>query len=124
MLKNYLAFLEHGKSFCLLCSFILISLISFGQQKTLVSGVVTTESSSPLQGVSVTVKGTVKGTITDSKGAFVLEVPRSGIVIFSFIGYEPRQVAVGKSSLMNVVLTSQTAALGDVVVIGYGTQKR
>src|ERR1700722_14292965 len=124
MLKNHLAFLKRGKSPCLLLIFLLLSIISFGQQKTLISGAVTSETGSPLQGVSVLVRGSEKGTITDDKGQFSLDVPQSGTVVFSIIGYEPKQVTIGKSRIMNVTLTSRTSTLGDVVVIGYGTQKR
>src|SRR6202047_5008916 len=124
MLKNHLAFLKRGKSPSLLLTFLLLYIISFGQQKILINGVVTSETGNPLQGVSILVRGSEKGTITDDKGQFSLDVPQSGTVVFSIIGYEPKQVTIGKSRVMNVSLTSRSSSLGDVVVIGYGTQKR
>lgn len=123
MLKNYLAFLKRGKSPCLLLILLLLFLTSF-EQNNLISGVVTTESNQPLQGVSVVPKGSKTGTTTDAKGRYSIDAGKSAVVIFSIIGYEERQVSISGNSTVDISLVSKTSSLGDVVVIGYGTQQR
>ncbi len=124
MLKNFFACLKRRKRPCLSIVLILLTTVSFAQQKRLISGVVTTESNYPLQNVSVVIKGQSTGTTTDDKGQFTIEVPESGALIFSIIGYENKQLNIGKTNTLNVSLVSRTSSLGDVVVIGYGTSKR
>src|SRR6266851_2230552 len=123
MLKNYLAFSKRGKSPCLLSILLFLSAVSLGQS-SVVSGVVTTESNFPLQGVSVIPQGTKTGTITDAKGRYSVDAGKSTVLIFSIIGYEERQVSIVGSSALDVIMISKTSSLGDVVVIGYGTQQR
>ena len=78
-----------------------------------------------LPGVSVVVKGTSAGTITDVNGAFELTVPNDqSILVFSYVGYIPQEIVVNNSSNLNVKLVADTKALEEVVVIGYGTQKK
>ena len=123
MLKNYLAFSKRGKSPCLLVYFLFLSLVSFGQN-SMVTGVVTTESNFPLQGVSVIPKGSKTGTTTDAKGRYSIDAGKATVLIFTIIGFEERQVPVAGNSEVNISMVSKTSSLGDVVVIGYGTQQR
>ncbi|MBZ4188386.1 SusC/RagA family TonB-linked outer membrane protein [Niabella beijingensis] len=91
-----------------------------------ISGSVTNQAGEPLQGVSVLVKGTTTGTLTDAKGVFNLSVPsRANTTLeFSFTGYESLEKAVEGNGRINVVLTADTKGLDEVVVIGYGTARR
>ncbi len=91
-----------------------------------VRGVVTSKSDGePLPGVTVLVKGTTQGVTTDIDGTYSIEVTGSeSILVFSFIGFEPQEILVGNSSVLNVVLAETESLLNEVVVIGYGTQKR
>jgi TonB-linked SusC/RagA family outer membrane protein len=90
-----------------------------------VSGVVKSEDGQAMPGVNVLVKGTTIGTATDIDGRFSLSVPSSeSVLVFSFIGYTTKEVVVGNSSQLDVVLNEDLASLSEVVVVGYGTQER
>ncbi len=79
----------------------------------------------PLEGVSVQVKGTQRGTLTDKDGVFRLDVPNTdAVLIFSLIGYTPKEMPVGTRTDFQLSLTSSSQNLNDVVVIGYSTQKK
>ncbi len=93
------------------------------QQKS-VSGKVTDSSGSPLPGVSIVIKGSTTGTITDSYGNYSLtNVPANATMKFSFVGMKTQEILVGIKTSLNVTLEEETIGLDDVVVIGYGTQK-
>jgi TonB-linked SusC/RagA family outer membrane protein len=78
-----------------------------------------------LPGVTVVVKGTTNGTITDVKGAYSLSgIPQNSSLVFSFVGMKSQEVPVKGKSVINVVLTVETVGIDEVVVVGYGTQKR
>ena len=97
----------------------------FSQQQKSVSGKVTDSSRASLPGVSVVVKGTTNGTITDSNGNYSLpNVPENGTLQFSFVGMKGQEVAVGGKTTINVILEDETIGVEEVVVIGYGTQKK
>ena len=84
-----------------------------------------TDDKGPLEGVSVVLKGTSKGTLTDKDGNFKLEVDNSNaVLVFSLIGYQTREETVGSRTAMDLTLTSKSEGLNDVVVVGYGTQKK
>src|SRR5688572_4475428 len=88
-----------------------------------ITGVVTDENSVPLPGVNVVIKGTTIGTVTDSEGKFSLNVDSpDAVLVFSFIGYEMQEVALGSQTVINVKLMPDTQTLSEVVVVGYGTQ--
>lgn len=89
-----------------------------------VQGKVTDAEERPLPGVSISVQGTSQGTVTDDKGNFVLSVAPTAILRFSFIGYKVTDVPVNGRKTLNVTLTVLNTALTDVVVVGYGTQRR
>lgn len=90
-----------------------------------VTGIVTDESGTGLPGVSILLKGTQRGTTTDPNGKYKIEVPdKNAILVFSFVGYLPQEVTVGNQSQINVNLNVDTKALEEVVVVGYGTQKK
>ena len=90
-----------------------------------VSGQVTETDGTPIPGVSILESGTNNGTNTDVDGRFTLNVTgASAVLVFSAIGYVTQEVTVGTLSTINVKLASDTKALDEVVVVGYGTQKR
>ncbi|GAB3647230.1 TonB-dependent receptor [Echinicola sediminis] len=89
-----------------------------------ITGRVTDSDGEPIPGVTVTIKGMPSGTVTDLDGKYSLEVPDGATLIFSFIGYETTSVEVANQSVIDVILNENISALEEVVVIGYGTQKR
>ncbi|MGB6152970.1 MAG: TonB-dependent receptor [Pricia sp.] len=90
-----------------------------------VSGVVTDEAGVPLPGASIIEKGTTNGTQADFDGNYSLEVDGSdAVLIFSYIGYEPQEVAVNNQSAIDISLQPGTSLLDEVVVVAYGTQSR
>lgn len=93
-------------------------------QEAQVSGTVLDESGSPLPGVTILVKGTTRGTTTDLDGKYTINSPSNGTLVFSFIGYIPKEVAVGNQSVIEVSLEPDLADLEEVVVVGYGTAKK
>ena len=89
------------------------------------SGRVTNAKKEPLDGVSVTVKGTQIGTTTNADGRFLLSVPSANVeLVFSFVGYATQTVKAGSRTVFEIVLEEMVSDLSDVVVVGYGTQKK
>lgn len=87
--------------------------------------VVDGETNEPMPGVNVTVKGTAQGTITDTDGQYTLEIPdNDAVLIFSFVGYNPEELPVGNQSMIDVALFPDITSLQELVVVGYGTQKK
>ncbi|WP_454803005.1 TonB-dependent receptor [Mucilaginibacter phyllosphaerae] len=83
------------------------------------------DAKGPLPGVNVKLKGTTTGISTDVNGKYKLTVPDgNGTLVFSFIGYTPKEVAINNQQVIDVVLAEEPKALNEVVVVGYGTQKR
>ncbi|AYB31933.1 SusC/RagA family TonB-linked outer membrane protein [Chryseolinea soli] len=112
------------KGILLLCwCFLLCPLLTSAQEYT-VSGTVKDETGGGLPGVNVILKGTTRGTTSDANGSYTIAVPPEGILIFSFIGYSPEEVSVGTRQSINVSMTPDIQRLSEVVVVGYGTQKK
>lgn len=93
-------------------------------KKMRINGRVTSEDDTPLFGVSVQVKGTSQGAITDTAGGFSLEAMEQAVLTVSFIGYQMQEVPVGGKRRIDVRLKSAAAGLTEVVVVAYGKQKR
>ena len=90
-----------------------------------VTGKVTDESGEGLPGVSVVVKGTQRGTTTSQEGTYSVAVPDgAATLVFSFVGYVSQEVPVNKRSQIDIRLGTDTKALNEVIVVGYGTQKK
>jgi TonB-linked SusC/RagA family outer membrane protein len=95
------------------------------KQEIQITGKVIDEKGLPLPGVSVLIKGTTQGASTDAGGKYSLRVPStSSTLVFSFTGYNRQEVLVGDRRLINVQLAVSSQSLNDVVVVGYGTQKK
>ena len=98
---------------------------SMAAQTVKVSGTVLEgETNSPLPGVTIQVKNTGTGTLTDFDGTFSLEVTPQDILVFSFIGFADQEIIVGENRDFSISLMPESTRLGEVLVIGYGTQSR
>ncbi len=107
--------------------FFICTLLSVGvyAQDISLKGVITSaEDGQPLPGAAIVVKGTTNGTITNFDGVYQLEVPADAILLYSFIGMKSQEIQVDGRTEINVVLETETMGLDEVVVIGYGTQKK
>ena len=103
--------------------FTAFSAVASAQQT--VSGTVTDDTGEGLPGVNVVVKGTTVGVMTDFDGKYTLNVPNSqATLVFSFVGYTPQEVNVAGKSVINVTLKEDVQVLDEVVVVGYGVQKK
>lgn len=95
------------------------------QQQTTITGTVSDADGDPLPGVTVMIKGTAQGTATDTNGAYSLSVPNANAtLVFSFIGFTPQEIQVGSQRVINVTLSEDTHQIEEIVVVGYGTQKK
>lgn len=94
------------------------------KQAIRITGVVTGSSGEPLVGVSVQVKGGTTGTSTGNKGEYALTADENATLVFSYIGYSDKEVAISGRNVINVQLTASEKKLDEVVVIGYGSQRR
>jgi TonB-linked SusC/RagA family outer membrane protein len=92
---------------------------------TITGKVTTTEDNSGLPGVNVIVKGTSTGTVTDVEGSYSVDVPGTeSVLVFSSVGYKQQEILVGNKTVTNVSLVPDLTELGEIVVVGYGTQKK
>lgn len=94
------------------------------QQVHKITGTVVDKAGLPVIGANVIVKGTTNGTVTDVEGRFSLEIPENAVLLVSYIGYVEREMQVGDESTLSIILQEDTQALEEVVVVGYGTQKK
>jgi TonB-linked SusC/RagA family outer membrane protein len=104
----------------------LLSVVSvLAQSKTITGKVTSAEEPEGVPGASVVVKGTTQGTITDLDGAYSITVPdNSATLVFSFVGYLTQEIPVGTGNVVNVTLSADVKTLGEVIVVGYGTQSK
>ena len=102
----------------------LLSYTAFGQNG--LTGQVIDNNNMPLPGVSVVIKGTTAGTITDFDGNYNLntELSDSTVLVFSYVGFKTQEIVVDGQSVINVLMEEDTSLLDEVVVVGYGTQKK
>jgi iron complex outermembrane receptor protein len=105
---------------------VLLSVVSLGvwAQDKQVTGKVKDASGTGMPGVSIAVKGTQRGANTDVDGNYKIAVTDNATLVFSFVGYKSQEVAVGGRSVVDVSLAEDNRVLNEVVVVGYGTQKR
>jgi TonB-linked SusC/RagA family outer membrane protein len=110
------------KLFVLSCLLLMANLLL--AQNITVSGTVTSkEDRSSIPGVSVVVKGTTVGKITDTAGKYTLSAPANATLVFSFVGLQTTEVPVRNQTVIDIALTAETSLLNEVVVVGYGTAR-
>ncbi len=105
---------------------VMLSAMSLGlwAQDKQVAGKVKDGSGSGMPGVTVTVKGTQRGTTTDVDGNYKVAVPNNATLVYSYVGFLGKEVAIGNQSVVDVILAEDTKTLNEVVVVGYGTQQK
>lgn len=123
-MKNF-SKLQHGFS-CLVIALILALIPTeiFAQKTILVSGVVTDDTNEPVIGAAVIVKNTTIGTTTDFDGRYSINVPENGVLRFSYIGLKTIEEKVSGRSTINLIMSTDATLIDEVVVVGYGTQRR
>jgi TonB-linked SusC/RagA family outer membrane protein len=116
--------LLHSKRF--IYALVFFQLISFSvhAQSARVTGTVKDQAGETLIGVTVKVKDAAQGTTTDVNGNYSLTVPAKAVLVFSYIGFSPREIPVNGNSVINVTLQEDTKSLEEVVVVGYGSQRK
>lgn len=108
----------------LMVLFLVMSFLAQAQTKSL-SGVVTDNTGGPLPGVTVVLKGTTVGTISDNSGKYTFQsVPSNGVLVFSFVGMKTNEIKVDGKSVINVVMQDDAIGIEEVVAVGFGTQKK
>lgn len=113
------------RSKLLTISFILFQALFYAQNNITVSGTVTDDQGQPLPGASVILMGTTNGVQTDFDGNYSLDnVPSNGTIAFSYIGFTDQEIPINGQTIINVSLQEGTQSLDEVVVVGYGTQKK
>jgi TonB-linked SusC/RagA family outer membrane protein len=101
---------------------LMISVSVFAQNK--ITGNVIEPNGNPIIGASVTIKGTNNGTITNVNGDFELNVEKTGTLVVSYIGFVTQEISINGKSSFNVTMTEDQKTLDEVIVVGYGTQKK
>lgn len=105
--------------------FLLLLPSSYAQTGKEIRGTVTDDKGAPLSNVSVVVKGTTRGVTTGPNGVFTINVPSSkSVLVISYIGYQSQEISVGDQTNVSVNLKASAEQLTDVVVVGYGTQRK
>lgn len=93
-------------------------------QQTVSGTVTSSDNGETLPGVTIRVKGTDRGSVTNAEGAYSIEASAGEVLVFSFIGFTEQEVTVGTQTTVNITLSNDSQVIDEVVVIGYGTQKR
>lgn len=113
------------KKHCLILTLLLFVVTLAKAQNVTASGEITDGTTKEtLIGVSVSVKGTTTGTVSDINGKYSLEVPAGSVLVYSFIGYKTHEENTGNRTVVNIILQESTELLDEVVVIGYGTVRK
>ncbi len=130
MLRNYLINYLKNKTklkkskFGLLLLTTMFFTAAMNAQSVNVSGVVTDELDQPMIGANVLVKGTTNGAVADFDGNYAIGANQGDVLVFSYTGYESKEITVGSSNTINVQLNPDAEALEEVVLIGYGSRKK
>ncbi len=125
---NSMNYLKHKCLVELRLMLVVIVMLVFGSSsyaQSLITGRITDSSGAPLSGVSVQIKNAKTGTVTNAEGAYSISAKATDILVFSYIGYQAQEITVGSRAAIDLSLSSTSAQLSEVIVIGYGTaQKR
>ena len=117
---GYLPYILKLAIFC----FTLLWVTCAGAQTSTIRGKVTDEAGKPIASASVTIKGTNTGTTTDESGAFSISVSPGKVLVISYVGYADQEITAGRENDITVTLAAANSQLNQVIVVGYGTQKR
>ncbi len=113
-----------SKKLTLIIAFLFILFQAYSQERT-ISGKLVDETGAPLIGATVSLKGTTKAAVSDINGRYTITVPSDGgVLVFSFIGYQTQEIKVGTSDVIDIAMTPEVKSLNEVIVIGYGVQKK
>ncbi len=116
--------LKNRLKFCMVIVLFLSSILTFAQQ-TVITGKVTDGSGESLPGVTVVLKGTTMGAVTDIDGVFRLQnVKPENVLLFSFVGMVTQEIAVGSKTVINVKMVADAIGLDEVIAVGYGTMRK
>ncbi|MBD9295078.1 MAG: SusC/RagA family TonB-linked outer membrane protein, partial [Bacteroidales bacterium] len=97
--------------------------VAAGQKRT-IKGIITDDKGVPVIGASILEKNTLNGTVTEIDGTYTMTLEKTDVIVVSCIGYATKEITVGNQSTIDVVLSEDTRLLDEVVVVGYGTQKK
>eukprot|EP01137_Pigoraptor_chileana_P009633 Opistho-2@58197 len=111
-----------GWAICLLL--LSITFTGFGQDRSVTGKITSADDGQGIPGVTVAVKGTNRGTTTDANGSYKIAVGTNSTLIFSAIGFNTQEVAVSNRSIIDIKLSTDIKSIDEVVVVGYGTQKK
>lgn len=120
MRENY----KNGSGLMILVILLFSSICSFAQQKTITGKVVDGTDNSTLPGVSIKVKGSQKTTSTDINGKYEISVSDADVLVFTYVGFQVQELPVAGKVVLNVLLQPSSEQMQEVVVVGYGTQKK
>ena len=112
------------KKLIFLLNLFLSVIFLYGQQGATIKGKVTDNTGGGLPGVSVIIKGSALGVVTDNNGNYTIQNPGKATLVFSFVGFKPQEVVVNNRTSINIRLEEDVVGVGEVVVVGYGTQKK
>ncbi|MBT8314739.1 MAG: TonB-dependent receptor, partial [Maribacter sp.] len=117
---------RHNKirAYGLVCIIVLLFGVQSIYAQVAISGTVSDNTGSPLPGASVVEKGTTNGTQTDFDGNYTISADGDAVLVFSYVGFAAQEIDVNGRSTINVTLTEDAQALSEVVVVGYGTQRK
>lgn len=114
--------IQTGKSFWMIALLVLVSFTIYAQQK--ITGVIRNAANAPLDNVSVSIKGTNRGTTTNEQGIFSIQAKENETLVVSFVGYETTELKVGKQSAINITITESSKQLEGVVVTALGITRK
>ncbi|CAG5069767.1 TonB-dependent receptor P3 [Dyadobacter sp. CECT 9623] len=103
---------------------LMLAFVTAAHAQNTIKGKIKDEQGQALPGVSVVVKGTTAGTVTDNEGNYTVNAERNATLVYSFIGYLTQEIAIGNRNSVDITLQTDTKALEEVVVVGYGTAKK
>jgi len=125
MFKKKLLQLHQKKRLILFFLSLFMVSFSFAQQVIIVKGIILSEKNIPLAGVTVLVKGSTSTATTDEKGMYLIKASKGATLVYSLVGYEEKEIKIiNENTAGNVILVAKNENLDEVVVVGYGTQKK
>ena len=107
-----------------LLALVFLSVQVMAQQKTISGKVTSADDGKPLPGVSIKIKGTSSGAVTDVAGSYSLQASKGQVLVFSFLGSLTQEITIADRNVINVSMGEDAKSLNEVVIVGYGTQKR